>query len=181
MITFEPYSSRTKKRFFFRAFELSSFRANFGFTLLEVILVLAILAVISAIGFSYLRGFKSGADLEETANQIVGKLREAQNKAMSGEDNKKWGVHFDNAGADPFYDIFSTNTDYAGAGVIAERIYLTSLAAEVKFDTPAAGQSIDIIFSKITAVPSGAQNIVINLQGATKTINIETSGRIKIQ
>lgn len=164
-----------------KTFELSSFRANLGFTLLEVILTLTILAVISAIGFSYLGGFKSGVDLEETANQIVGKLREAQQKAMAGEDNKKWGVHFDNTGADPFYDIFSTNTDYAGAGVITERIYLTSLTAEVKFDTPVAGQSADVIFSKITGVPSSAQNIVINLQGATKTINIETSGRIRIQ
>lgn len=152
-----------------------------GFTLLEVILTLTILAVISAISFSYLGGFKSGADLEETAGQIVGKLREAQNKAMAGEDNQKWGVHFDNAGADPFYEIFSTNTDYAGAGAIVEKIYLTSLATEVKFDTPAGGQSIDVIFSKITGAPSATQDIVINLQGATKTINIETSGRIKIQ
>lgn len=152
-----------------------------GFTLLEVILVLAILATISAIGFSYLGGFKSGADLEETAGQIVGKLREAQNKAMAGEDNQKWGAHFDNTGADPFYEIFSTNTDYAGASAVVEKIYLTSLAADVKFDMPAGGQSVDVIFSKITGVPPSAQDIVINLQGATKTISIETGGRIRIQ
>lgn len=153
-----------------------------GFTLLEVILVLAILAVISTIGFSYLGGFKSGADIEETANQIVGKLRETQNKAMAGEDNKKWGIHFYNDNADAtlsYYEIFSGN-DYAG-GTVIEKIYLSSLAADARFDTPSAGQSIDIIFSKITGVPPSAQNIVISLQGATKTISVETSGRIKIQ
>lgn len=152
-----------------------------GFTLLEVILTLAILAVISVISFSYLGGFKSGADLEETANQVVGKLREAQQKSMAGEDNKKWGVHFDNAGADPFYEIFSTTNSYASGSTIVEKIYLSNLAPDAIFDTPSAGQSIDIIFSKITGVPPSAQNIVINLRGATKTISTETSGRIIVQ
>lgn len=153
-----------------------------GFTLLEVILTLAILSIISAIGFSYLGGFKSGADIEETANQIVGKLREAQGKAMAGEDNQRWGVHFYNDNTDAslsYYEIFSGN-DYV-SGIIMERIYLTSLAADVIFDMPSVGQSIDIIFSKITGAPTSAQNIVISLQGATKTISVETSGRIKIQ
>lgn len=158
------------------------FNIKNGFTLLEVILVLAILATVSAIGFSYLGGFKSGADLDETTNQVVGKLRETQQKAMAGEDNKKWGVHFYNDNTDAtlsYYEIFSGN-DYAG-GTIVEKIYLTSLAVDARFDTPPAGQSVDIIFSKITGAPASAQNIVISLQGVIKTINIETSGRIHTQ
>jgi len=149
---------------------------EYGFTLLEVILVLAILAIISTISFSYLGGFKTSS-----AGQIVGKLREAQGKAMTGEDNKKWGVHFDNTGAEPFYDFFSTTNSYASGSTIVETIYLTHLAQGITFTAPTSGQSIDVIFSKITGVPSSAQNIVINLQNSTKTISIETSGRIEVQ
>ncbi|KKP97682.1 MAG: N-methylation motif domain protein [Parcubacteria group bacterium GW2011_GWD2_38_12] len=154
---------------------------EYGFTLLEVILVLAILAIISTISFSYLGGFKTSSELDETAGQIVGKLREAQGKAMTGEDNKKWGVHFDNTGAEPFYDFFSTTNSYASGSTIVETIYLTHLAQGITFTAPTSGQSIDVIFSKITGVPSSAQNIVINLQNSTKTISIETSGRIEVQ
>ena len=152
-----------------------------GFTLLEVILVIAILAIISTISFSYLGGFKTSSELDETAGQIVGKLREAQSKAMTGEDGKKWGVHFDNAGSDSSYDFFSTTNSYASGSAIVETIYLTHLAQGVTFSMPAAGQSVDVIFSKITGVPAVAQNVVISLQNSTKTIIVETSGRIHVQ
>lgn len=153
-----------------------------GFTLLEIILVLAILAIIGSIGFTYLGGYKSSTEIDETANQIVGKLREVQAKAMAGEDNLSWGVHFDNIDAnDPYYEIFS---GAAYPGTIAEKIYLNSLAQDARFQTPSSGTSVNIIFSKITGAPSSAQNIVVyllSLPDATKTINIEMSGRVKIQ
>lgn len=153
-----------------------------GFTLLEILLVIAILGVISALGSYYLVGYKSSTEIDETANQIVGKLRETQAKAMTGEDNLSWGVHFDNTDAnDPYYEIFS---GAAYPGTIVEKIYLKSFAPDMKFQTPTSGNSINIIFSKISGSPGSQQSIVVylsSLPDATKTIVVETSGRIGIQ
>lgn len=153
-----------------------------GFTLFEVILVLAILAIMSTISFLYLGGYKLSADLEESAGQLSSKLREAQNKSMIGENNSSWGIHFDNiTSTDPFIELFY-GSSYPGT--IVEKTYLAQLSPSIRFQAPSSGTSLNIVFSKITGKPASQQSAVIysnSAPGTTKTITVETSGRITIQ
>jgi prepilin-type N-terminal cleavage/methylation domain-containing protein len=56
-----------------------------GFTLLEIILTMAILAILAAAGFGLYYGFQTNIKVDEEAQKISDILRQAQANAISGE------------------------------------------------------------------------------------------------
>lgn len=154
-----------------------------GFSLIELIMVMAIFAIISSITMNFYSGYKSKIDIETEGDAIIGKLREARGYALNGEQFLKWGVHFDNptTGEDankPFYELFF-GASYPGT--IKEKIYLSSF---LQFNTPAAGTFFDILFDINTgkcSSPCLNQSIIISLKNGTqiKTITINSEGKIE--
>ena len=67
-----------------------------GFTLLEILLTIAILAIISSIGISFYYNFFKKTQLDAPSNNIISDLKRARANAMSGVDNRKWAIHFVN-------------------------------------------------------------------------------------
>ncbi|MBI4812427.1 prepilin-type N-terminal cleavage/methylation domain-containing protein [Candidatus Falkowbacteria bacterium] len=145
-----------------------------GFSLLELLLVIGILAVLASIGFGFYQGFVRGSEVDLAAKEIVFNLKKAQAKSMAGEDGKKWGAHFVN-GASDYYEIFSTPTDYNdGAKTIESTVYLSG---GVSFTEPAV--SSDIIFDKIRGTLSSQSSVVVSSPaGGSKTITVTTMGNI---
>ena len=151
-----------------------------GFTLIELLLVMAVLAVVGGITSTFLFGTKTNAALEEDARQIANILKAAQNRATTLEEGTQWGVHFDNLGADPFYELFwgiSCET-----GTTTDRIYLGS---SVVFQIPPAASSTNIVFSKRMGNPSNGTSTTIIVRDiihqATKTITVSPIGRVTVQ
>ena len=96
-----------------------------GFTLLELMIAIAILAVISMIAAANFAGVFRSVSLTSLQKGIVTDTREAQAQAISGEYAMKWGVHFVN-GATQYYEVFRTPTNYADVGtVVARTVNLT--------------------------------------------------------
>jgi type II secretion system protein H len=56
---------------------------NFGFTLLELVLVMALLVVVMAMAAPSLRGWRKGADLRNTADGFIAATRWARSHAAS--------------------------------------------------------------------------------------------------
>jgi prepilin-type N-terminal cleavage/methylation domain-containing protein len=145
-----------------------------GFTLLEILLVVGILVVIAAMSRDFYGSFVSGAQLSDNADTIIYDLRSTRDKAMNGQDDRIWGIHFVN-GANDYYEIFSTPSDYTDLSKI---INVTSyLKAGVSFSYPAESQSIDIIFNKISGTTTAA-NIILNSGLDTKTISVQGQGLV---
>lgn len=145
-----------------------------GFTLLEILLVVGILVVLAAISRDFYGSFVSGAQLDANAKTIIYDLRNTRDKAMNGQDARRWGVHFVN-GASDYYETFSTPTDYSdGSKTIGVTTYLSS---GVSFSYPAEGVNSDIIFEKISGTAS-ATSIIISGQQNLKTISISSQGLI---
>ncbi|MEK7520136.1 MAG: FISUMP domain-containing protein, partial [Patescibacteria group bacterium] len=148
-----------------------------GFTILELLITLAIIAIFAAVAGINLLSFQRSATLESAARDIVGNLRLAQGKAMAGADGNgdgqrdAWGIRFTNDANDR-YEMFYGNTYNAGA--VTTTLYLPSGTA---FTDPAESGNKDVIFTKRTGTTTPAVIIVAasdNSQSRTITLGVST-------
>jgi len=130
-----------------------------AFTLLELLIVIGITAVLSAVGVGFYVNQQKTKILDNTAQEIANYLRYAQQKSIAQEQGLQWGVHFDNptSGSD-FYALY-TGTTYSSP------IETKYLPAGIEFQTPTSGNSVNVSFNKLTGLnSSGAeQEIIIRL------------------
>jgi prepilin-type N-terminal cleavage/methylation domain-containing protein len=152
----------------------STFRTR-GFTLLEILLTLAILVILSVAGVGGYRTYGKNVEVTSLTQSISSELRLMQAKSMAGESGLKWGIHFVNSTND-YYELFSTPTTYASASTTINAT--TTFPRSVSFSDPTSGQSKDIIFDKITGVTTATSVTVIS-EDITKTIQVSAFGIIE--
>ncbi len=142
-----------------------------GFTLLEVLISISILAVIGVIGFTYLANYRRSSQLNLEAGRIVGYFRQTQNNAIAGKNLSDWGIHFSNPSGDggDFFVIFEGSS--FGSSTTTERIYLNK---GVGFSIPADDSSIDVIFQRNSGRTSSSTISIIS------KVNINLSKQIQI-
>jgi prepilin-type N-terminal cleavage/methylation domain-containing protein len=146
------------------------YSAQQGFSLLELLIVIAIVAVLATVGAGSYRNFASQG--------IAADLKQMQSKAMTGEGGYKWGVHFVNGTPDDYYLLFSTaSTTYTTDGT-STTTATTTLSKTILFSDPVAGTSKDIIFNKISGTISSATTTVITSEGAFATTTVTSVGTI---
>ncbi len=153
---------------------------SYGFTLLELIIVIAISVILISITTGAYFGAHRKAVLNTTAEQIQQVLRLARQKSLSQEEGLGWGVHFENpssGGGTPWYALYK-GSPYNSANITAY-YYLPS---QVSFFVPGSGTSLNVEFSKLTGSTVN-NNIIIQLnpEGTQKTISVLSTGAIEIQ
>lgn len=153
-------------------------RTPYAFTLIELLLVMAVLAVIGGITSTFLFGAKTTATLEEESRQIVNTLRVAGQRSVTQEENASWGVHFDNTESMPFYELF-WGTSYAVA-TTSDRVYFANTIIYQGLAT-----STNVVFAKRTGNPTNGTSTIITIQDSVlqsiKTITVSPIGRVIIQ
>src|SRR3989338_580744 len=68
-----------------------------GFSLIEILIVIAIFTVVASVGVSPLLRFKKANDLSAALETGVSLLLEARTKTLSSEGGSRYGVHFESA------------------------------------------------------------------------------------
>lgn len=152
-----------------------------GFTLIEIIISITILAAIGVASIAYLGGYRRSVSVDSEAEKITAYLRQAQNKAMSGEavsgqDPTNWGVHFVNPASGTAYYAIFRGSSYS-ADVSDETIYLSQ---QVQFSDPAASSTKDIVFQRITGRPTATTTIILRSvanANLTRTISVNSLGQ----
>jgi len=147
-----------------------------GFTLIEVLIIVAILAVIATIGSVYLFNYYSRQNLSLTVNEIIAVLREAYNGSITQENGDQWGVRFSNVAAPGSIKLFRGSS--FDSGILISSL---DLRAGVQFIYPVSGNSADVIFSKVTGYPNASTSIKVALtrdSNASSSINISVVGQI---
>ncbi len=140
-----------------------------GFTLLELILVIGILAILGTVGFNFYFNFQIDVKVDEEINRIQQILRQVQQKAVSGEEGANWGIRFvNNTTDDQHYDVFWGNS--FSSGTSTDSYYLPS---GVIFTTPSSSSTLDLIFNKRTGESSSSSIITITIQ--TETLSVSKS------
>lgn len=137
---------------------------NTGVSLIELILVIALIAILGASTTPFLSRFVLQNNIETSTDQIIGSIRKAQEYAMDQKNNASWGV----CSSGTNIRLFSGSC--------------SSPSFSEDFDVP---QSISITgLSEITFNNRGepSSTLIINVSSNIKTVNISlnAAGAINI-
>lgn len=141
---------------------------------MELIITMAIISVLAVGGTAAYKGFFLNNQLDGAAQKTVAALKNAQNKAISGENNSNWGINIVHAtSSDDYYQLYYGTSTSVGTSTAT-----TYYPSSVKVDA-----SYDVNFSRING--SVAQKIVITLYlasdpSAKKIIAIDGSGSVSV-
>lgn len=142
---------------------MKNFNRNYyqqwGFTLVELLISLTIIAIVSVIGFTNLTGTREKMAVNLEVEKIATYLRSVRDRAIAGEDDSSWGVRFvNNVSDDDVYYAFR-GLSFSSTSIVETRY----LSKKTQLAIPAVGSTTDIIFIK------GSGNVV-----ATSTIRIQS-------
>ena len=148
-----------------------------GFSLVELLLALSIIAVLGTVGMINLSAFSQERALLSQAEKMVVVVRDVQQKAAAEEGASAWGIKVtNNASSSDTYETFY-GASYA-AGTVDDTFYLPTglvLAA------PAAGSSTEVVFTKGTGAPNATATIDMETLSASRNyrININAAGTVE--
>lgn len=151
---------------------------NYAFTLVEMLVVLAILGLILGISIPFTASFGKGLAIKTTARSITGVLNVARSNAVTFRKN--YSVVFDVKKCQYWIEDES--------GMMYEKKY--SLSASVKFDVkdneetdPVTFENDRVIFNPAGGLDGASGSITFSdKQGDTRTISIiGSTGKIIVQ
>lgn len=166
---------------------LNQYQKNLGFTLIEMLVVIAIIGIVSVSIFLSFRTGQKQYSLDQSAQRLILNLRRAQSMGMNAlkqEGNLVYGygVYTNNNSYLIFYNLNqSEGTTYVqGTSQILETINLSStitlspLAQSVFFAPPDPKTYINGVFDE-----NNLKQFNLTQEGKTRTVKIYGSGRIE--
>lgn len=155
-----------------------------GFTLIEIILAIAIIALISFGSYAGFQKFSKQQNLNLTMDTLRNSLNEAKSKAMSQvivtsackqatRTLEGYQVRFDaSTNPDQYYYI-----EEVCSGVAAQTVKTIKLPPNVSFRTSPPPPSL-VRFLILTGLTNGPATITLISGTQTKAITVDSSGRI---
>lgn len=136
-----------------------------GFTLIELMLSLALIAIITAVALPVSRTFQSRNDLDVAANTVAQTLRRAQTLSQGMDGDTTWGVQVATGSVTLF-----RGTSYAARDTSFDE--LTTLPATIS-----SSGLTEIVFSKFSGDPTSTGTFTLTgLENEIRTITINTKG-----
>lgn len=148
-----------------------------GFSLIEIIVIIAIGAVLTAtIVFSF-SSFRNSKIVDVSADQILSVINEARVKTVSSEDYSRFGIHFE-AGRVLFFkgDVFTEPNSSNIQTTLSPLVEISNISL--------SGGGADIVFQKLTGKTSNYGSLRIRLKSDNnkyKTISVKSTGIGNIQ
>jgi prepilin-type N-terminal cleavage/methylation domain-containing protein len=142
----------------------STFRPNKGFTMIEVLISLAILLVIFSLGLFVSFDFYRSYALRSEKSTIISALQKARNQSLNNINQNKHGVHFDTNG----YTIFEGST-FAGS--------TNTTLIPMGYNVSVAGVPFDVVFDQLTG-QSTDKTISVTANNKTYNTAINSEGQI---
>lgn len=151
-----------------------------AFTLLELIIIMAIITMAASLNFAMHRYLLADTLLDIKTHEIIETLKLTQIRSITGYKNSPWGIYFKktNGGTDQY--IIFKGTSYNSRDTAYD--LASDLPASISFNTiTLTGGGTEIIFTKTTGKTSQAGSIQIkNNQNSIRTITINGQGALDI-
>lgn len=146
-----------------------SLHSEKGFTLLELILVIAIIAILAAATVPLMGNFNQRTQVDAVAREVVSALRFAQQKSIATESDSQFGVYFDDSNNQ--FIIFRGSV--YGSFPAEDRVYSYSNAITVSQTFPlnevnfekGTGNTIDVGSISVTNNIGGSFAVTVSGQG----------------
>ena len=162
-----------------------------GFTLVELIVVLAILFTVSGAAMLNIVEFQKNSTLTAATQELLSTLRIAQTNSIAGQVNNGESVGTFQSTGLPYFGVKFTGNSYqlirrytaSGAGSETESTVDESHSIDSSLTvtlTPILG-STPITFSRISGIPSTSLSVEVKRSNGTKkTITVNSSGLITL-
>lgn len=139
-----------------------------GFTLIEIILTVALLALIGGIGVPVYASFQNRNSLDMAASAYAQSLRRAQTQAMGVVGDSAWGVRADSGSI----TVFKGN-NYAARDTAYDEVF--TIASSISL----AGQQ-EAVFAKFSGLPLSTSSLTLtSSNNDSKTITLNQKGMVQ--
>jgi len=144
-------------------------KVGFGFTLTEILLTVAIIAIIGAASAPYLSRFLAGGYLTTATAKVARTLRKAQTYSLNGKQDSVWGVHYE----PKLLVLFKGESYTTRDSSFDEQFNIPQMVGVVGL--------VDIYFQKLRGKPSETLSITISALNDQRTITVNSEGMIGVQ
>lgn len=150
-----------------------------GFTSLELLLVMALFAVIIAVTTVPLYSLQTRNALADALTGVVDVVRRAETQALSGHFGDRWGVHFSDGDGCVLpatkYHVFRGNAFTSAT----DTIDTFELPTNVTITDVSVGGGCDVTFSRFHGMTTSTGSITLTgVDSATHTVTINAYGRV---
>ncbi len=146
-----------------------------GFTLIEVLVAVAVVAILAAIATVSLSGLRERQALAQGAEEVRSLLLRARSRSLAAEGDSVYGLHLSASSV----TIFRGAT-YSGGAATNETHDLDPLITIAAYSL--AGGGADVVFDKRTGATSNSGTITVALvsdASETSTVTIRATGLIE--
>lgn len=144
-----------------------------GFTLVEMLIVITILAIVCTILVTSLQSFSRHQALERDTESLISLLEQARKDTTDSQNAAQYGVHFTTTSAT--YFVGPTYSAGASTNQVMTLNKMNTMAATL------TGGGADVLFNRIIGDTSQNGTVVItsSATGKTKTVTIYKTGLVE--
>lgn len=145
---------------------------NRGFTVLEILIAVAILVVLGALILSPFSKFRTSQILNSETENILSLITQARENTLSSADASQYGVHFENMRAVMFKGATYSASDSNNKPI--------SISSQAQISTISlSGGGTDVVFQRLTGKTNQSGTVTLSLKSnptKTRVIKIESTG-----
>ena len=146
----------------------SKFQHSRGVTLVELLIVIALIAIIGASTTPVLSNFLARNYLRNKTNELVASLRTAQINTISGKEDSQWGVNTSTSEITLF-----KGSSFAGRDTNFDQSF--SIPATITITTD------EIVFDRLTGDPDAVATLTITSNaGDSNTVTVNEVGTVNV-
>lgn len=138
-----------------------------GFTILEILLVVALIAIVAGIGIPFYYSFVIRNNIDLAEEIVYEAYTKSQIKAQAGDRDTTWGTYIEDGKATVF-----SGSSYATRNVTHDEIFSFS-------ENISVSGLVEVVFSKLTGETNiTGSTVLTSSAGDTRTITINEKGAI---